>query len=445
MGVKKFNFIEYMNKNREEGRIIWIFNICPERYWNDKVLNVNDRKENEIVNHIEEMNLLLTRKQDLLILRDIPSEVYLAYMESCGFEIPSIVCPKQYKQDERGISELVLDDKELLEKIKLFGSEYDDVYFLPYAVTELEEKIADICDLNLVCSNSMISKSMNNKVFSRNFAQELGMKIPDGVVCSSLKEVKKVSQIMLKNQKRILIKYPCGASGQGLYLIKDEKKLNVVMAILEKFYAYNNTSGWIVEKWYDKKFDINYQIYVQANGNIEVFSIKEQKLDDVVYIGSIMPPRIHTELEQKYIEYGELIGRELYKRGFYGVLGVDSFITKENDIMPIIEINARFTLSTYVSFLTNKYPNKLMCSFYKKFMMIDNLNFEYVMNRFKENNLLFNETTQKGVLCYVESTMKSDGRNCNGRFFAIVIAENEQENMEIYSKLESVVKDFRRC
>lgn len=439
-----FNLINFLVKNREKGNIVWIFNIGAERYWNNEDFTIKDVNENQIVNHIEEMNLLLTRKQDLFILRDKPNEKYLIQMQQWKFEIPKIICPKHSEDDDRGISELVLEDKELLSLIKKYVQEHEVVYLVPYAVTKLEEQISKVCNLKLLFSSSEIYKKINSKVYSRGLAEKLGFKVTDGIVCNSIKEVENNAKLMLTKYEKIIIKEPCSSSGKGLFVIKDNEKLKTVLLILKKFSKQNIKPEWIVEQWCEKKKDINYQIYIDSDGNINVFSIKEQIVDGTIYIGSVMPPRISDKVKQEYINYGNIVGRELYKNGFRGVVGVDSIIIDSESIIPIIEINARFTLSTYISFLTHKFPNCIMRSFYKKIRLKDGANYATIVNMLISNNLLFDDFNKKGVLCYVSETLNPKKDNCNGRFFAIIIGQNEDEIVRIHKKVVNILNEVRR-
>lgn len=51
---------------------------------------------------------------------------------------------------------------------------------------------------------------------------------------------------------------------------------------------------------------------------------------------------------------GEIIGARLFELGYRGGVGIDAMILENNELIPIIEINGRFTLSTYVSFVQEK-------------------------------------------------------------------------------------------
>jgi len=111
-----FHLLNHIRRN-DDYVVIWLFNIGVEKYWNGEVFTVKNTKEDIVVNHLEELNLLVTRKQDILLLRDIPSEAYLESMEEFGTEIPCIMCPS-YEDENKSISELVLEDEDLIVAIK---------------------------------------------------------------------------------------------------------------------------------------------------------------------------------------------------------------------------------------------------------------------------------------------------------------------------------------
>lgn len=440
----RFDLIEYLTEKREHGKIIWLFNIGTEKYWNNENFSLKDINENQIVNHMEEMNLLLTRKQDVLLLRTKPDKFYLKQIEKAGFDIPKIVCPKYSDNDDRPIAELVLEDDELLEFLKKYNECNEEVYFVPYGVSKLEESIANKCGLKLIGASSELNKKINNKVFSRELSEKLGMKVTQGAVCHTLDEIKeKYTELKVKHDK-IIIKQPSGASGKGLYIVDSERKLKSILMVLQRFIRINNESEWIVEGWYEKKVDINYQIYVNEKGRVITFSIKEQLVDETVYVGSVMPPRISDEIRNKYLMYGDRIGKALYEQGFTGVLGVDSIITTDDEVIPIIEINARFTLSTYISMLPVKFPNRIMYSFYEKLKLADGVNYEKVVDSLQKKQLLFNIDTAKGVLCYVSETIKDRTDSHNGRFFAIIVGNSMDENEKIRNIVNDIINNIRR-
>lgn len=415
----EFNLLENLSNKKDNTIIIWIFNIGVEKYWYEDNYTIKNSREDAIVNHIEEMNILLTRSQDILILRNKPNDSYLLNMKDAGFSIPHILCPTE-KNEKKSISELVINDKKIISQLKKLSNSYEDVYFIPYGISYLEEKIANKCNLKLVGSGSNINKLINNKIFSRELASNLQLNITEGEVCESIKDVKNAYNRLKNHFNKIIIKLPHGASGKGLYIIDTEKKLKSVLLILERFKRTNNCTNIIVEGWYEKKADINYQVYVSKSGKIKTFSVKEQIVKETVYVGSIVPPRISKSIYNQYIQYGEIIGKKLYDMGFDGVIGIDSIITTEDIIVPIIEINARFTLSTYTSFLENKFKNKIIYSFYEKISIETNLNYIKFQKILLNNQLLFSTKNNKGIIVYTSETLNIN----RGRLFVIIVANN---------------------
>ena len=90
-----------------DGNLIWLFNIGVEKYWRQEVFTVKDKKENFIVNHIEEILFMIAQKQDYIILRKRPDPFYLNTLQEYGLEIPQILCPS-IENENLSISELIL-------------------------------------------------------------------------------------------------------------------------------------------------------------------------------------------------------------------------------------------------------------------------------------------------------------------------------------------------
>lgn len=364
-------------------------------------------------------------------------------MEDMGFEIPQIICPKSKEDDIRSISELILEDTGLLEKLRMAGKD-KKIYMVSYGISYLEEKIAEICNLKMAEASSEKIKKINDKANARKMAERLGFDVTEGQLCHSFEEITDVYYNLRSKFDKVIIKQCFGASGKGLYIIDSEKGLKRVLMILKHFNKNLDKTEWIVEGWYAKKADINYQIYVAENGRITIFSIKEQLLNETVYTGSIMPPRLSEDIIGKIQTCGTLIGNELYKEGFRGVLGVDAFVTQDNTVIPIIEINARFTLSTYISFLNEKYSGKVIYSFYEKLILKDNISFEVIKKLLSDRNLEYNGQQGKGILCSVSETIKDNRERHNGRFFAAAIAETYEEVFLLKEQTIKLLEEVRR-
>lgn len=230
--MQTFDLLKHV-RGVDNNVVIWLFNIGVEKFWGTDISAVKSHNDECIVNHMEEMNFLLSKRQDFLILRKVPNVDFLEGLSKEGFELPTIVTPT-FEDENLGISEIILKDQMLLERLKSISRKYQKVYFVPYGVSELEEKIAEKCGFELIGGPSEIAKKINNKIFARKASEELGFSIAEGRICSSLEEVKRNSESLLEKFDKIVIKYPAGASGKGLWVVDSEKRLNTTIQIIQR-------------------------------------------------------------------------------------------------------------------------------------------------------------------------------------------------------------------
>ena len=440
-----FNFTTYLTSRRDSGVIVWLCNLGAEKYWHAQGAGVIDKYEEGVVNRIEEMNLLLCRSQDIMILHRAPAQEYLDYLKGIGFSIPRILTPSD-GAPLIPISEKVLGDERLQQQLRQLVQEHGNVYFIPYAVTGLEEEIALRCGLNLVGAPSHISALVNDKIFSRKISEQLGLAVCAGRVCNTVEEVRATYCQLTQASpsfKRVVIKEPYGASGKGLHLVEDDSRLQALLARLSRLSKSKPDAAWLVEGWYDKARDINYQIFITEKGQVEVFSIKQQILKGTVYLGSKIPAPIEESVRKAYQQFGMMVGHSLYDLGYRGLASIDSIVTQDGTIIPVIEINGRFTLSTYVSFL-NQLPRDC-CVQTKYFRLTTRRPVAYgdLLSALENKEILYGPGSRRGVIIYTAGTLperpiENDTLHL-GRLFALVVAEDWQEAEGIQGKLEEVV------
>lgn len=424
---RDFNLLQHIREN-DDYTVIWLFNIGLEKYWNGEVYTVKNAREDVIVNHMEEMNLLLTRKQDILILRVRPEEEYLHEIEEFGCEIPAIVCPG-WEDETKSVSELVLEDDALLREIKALTANRDKVIFVPYGVSYMEEEIALKLGTAMFGSSNEINRIVNNKVFARQFATEHDFRVSKGWVCAGFEELQKTAAEAAARYPRIIIKEPCGASGKGLWVVEGESELRSVLLIIKRFFKDRLNGDWLVEEWCDKAADLNYQIYVGEDGGIEVFSVKEQKVNGTVYVGSVMPPSCPEKIIDECKVCGEIIGREFYQKGYRGILGVDAMILSSGELIPIIEINGRFTLSTYVSFVKEKIKTAKVFAFYRRIALEPQSGYAEIRDKLMRKNLWFKDG--RGMFVYTGESIRERRTGDAGRLFGLIFAKDEEDmNMQ---------------
>lgn len=414
----------------------WLFNIGIEENWSIDRFKVKDLEEDHIVQHMEEIMMLMAGRDDILLLRRRPNDRFICQMRSYGFEVPEIICPE--KEDAtKTITQLALEDKKVVQRLKKLSQE-KSTYLLPYGVTENEEVLAKACDMKIMGSDSAVARASNSKLYAKELVKRLHLSSPDGKVCVNFDEIREEWHHLRKQFRRIVIKRPYGASGRGLYLVEDFEKLEKVLYILKR--SGGLEEKWIVEGWYEDKKDLNTQMYICGDGKIMILSVKEQILEETVYKGSIFPVELSADIKKQYLTSLEKAGRELYRDGIRGIVGIDSIVT-EKEIFPIIEINVRFTLSTYLSMLPSQFPDRYFCSMYYRIFLSEKWNYTEITKKLARAGLAFDTKTREGIFCYNHACVDRDILGKAGRLFVILMAKERKDLQKLRLKLEQLLEE----
>lgn len=414
----------------------WLFNIGIEDEWSGDRFRMKNPEEDIVVQHMEEILLLLAHSEDILLLRNIPEEKFLRRLKEMGFQIPQMICPQ--KEDlSLSITELVLEDSVIIKKLQEYTKQ-KQVYLLPYGVTEKEEQLSRVCGMQIKGSSADVTQKMNSKLYGRELIRRLHLQQPVGKICYSLEGIQSSWEKLSNEFQRVVIKRPYGASGQGIYLVDSSEKLRRVLHLLKRLQG--REEKWIVEGWYEKKIDINAQLYIHDNGDIEIFSVKEQLLDDTVYYGSVFPVSLSEKIMDRYQKELNVIGKHLYDDGARGVVGIDSIIT-EQEIFPVIEINVRFTLSTYLSKLPLLFFNRYFQSIYYRVPVLGQEVYEKLENQLEHFGIAFSREKSEGIFFYNYSCMNREVVGECGRLFTIIVAKDKDRLHQLQTQIEKLLEE----
>jgi hypothetical protein len=105
----------------------------------------------------------------------------------------------------------------------------------------------------------------------------------------------------------------------------------------------------VVEEWQDKQTDLNYHFTVGGDGESTFDFVLEAVTEAGTHRGHRLPTRLGAAHTERIQQCAEIIGRTLSKEGYRGPVGVDAIITTDGTLFPVIEINARNNMSTYLT------------------------------------------------------------------------------------------------
>jgi len=414
---------------------IWIFNIGAERIWSSHLnkRSVNDYVQDKIVNCLDEMLLLMSKSEDILILRNKPDAEFLNYLKEIGIQIPHIFTLEKCNNEEP-VSKLIYEDKKLLQSIKITLNN-KKACLVPYAITELEEKIAQYLGVPVWGPPSDVAQLVNNKKYTRDIATKLGFPVTEGKVCINKNEVlMECDRLRAAGFDEVIVKELCNASGKGMYKVENEKRLERIL----KWYYANDESGYelLVEGWINTKRDFNFQIVIHIDGTIEYLGVSEQIMDHLVYVGSKFYPA-SGDID-KYEDYAKLVGKYSFSIGYIGYVNIDSIVDEENElIIPMIEINGRFSLSTYPGNIVKKSRKLCHMSYYLNLCLKTEVTSNRLLAKLYEEGLLAKNICAEGIILYTSQSLPSKKFYSNslfmGRLF-VLLNGNTWSDIERYKE-----------
>jgi hypothetical protein len=176
--------------------------------------------------------------------------------------------------------------------------------------------------------------------------------------------------------------------------------------------------------------------------------MRQQLLRDTVYIGAKFPPELPEIKLEQYKNQIEQVGKYLYDIGYTGVAGVDSIITEQDVIIPVIEINGRFTMSAYVSFLQNILGERKFLTRYFSIITDSRLDFTQITKILNRENIHYNASSKEGVIVYNSGTLPvrydAESATYSGRLFALIVADEWAKVDQYGDRLETIVKELSK-
>ncbi|MNW56996.1 [Butirosin acyl-carrier protein]--L-glutamate ligase [compost metagenome] len=152
-----------------------------------------------------------------------------------------------------------------------------------------------------------------------------------------------------------------------------------------------------MEGWTMARSNMNGQLWIDQD-RVEIVAVTEQKIDsDGVYTGTIFTPDFTRQELQAYQKEMLKIGGILQEEGYKGICGIDSIVSTQGELYPLIEINARLTQVTYLLPLVLKLTNHEPHVFY-----VESVQHSFSLDR----ELSFPE-----LLDLLSDTVKTDDQN----------------------------------
>lgn len=384
-----------------------------------------------VVNHMDELALLLAGPDDHVVLKTRPEEAYLDYLGTLGVGLPRIHAAESGKPS-RTVTEDALEDATLLRSLRELAS--SGAQLALHGISEVEERLSRATGLPLGGPPAEICKAVNSKVYSRRVADELGIRQPRGWACETLEELSGAfAEAGVGGTRPVVVKEAFGVSGKGIAVLESERRRDRLYRMIAKRVESSEQRrvAFVVEEWVEKSGDLNYQFTVGRDGSVHFDFVKEQLTEGGVHKGHRIPADLSRTQLQVLTETAGMLGKRLSMDGFFGVVGVDAMIDPSGGIYPVVEINARNNMSTYQVPLQERFvgPGQLALARHYPLRLASPMPFREV--RALLGDVLLRHVGGQGLLvnnfATVNAGLLAGSEEADGRLYGIVVADTAEE------------------
>jgi hypothetical protein len=224
-----------------------------------------------------------------------------------------------------------------------------------YFATELEDELANKIGIKLHGTPG-ISQRFGTKTGIRILAQEEGLSMPEGFVCSDKKSVADGVHNLFEKYSQIIIKHDLSSAGRWMKKISKEDDIDLEK-ILNEICGGEFIEGRdlvVVEAWVENKASLCAHIEI-LEGRKPIISAAWQQIideDGVTYIGA--GPLFLSEVAMNAFQIEVMkLANALKKHGAVGSFAPDFIITSDNqsqykvDTPLLIELNARVPFTAF--------------------------------------------------------------------------------------------------
>lgn len=283
--------------------------------------------------------LFMGNENDSILLDVTLPDQYLEYLESL-----CIKCLKPFKEKRDGISKIKGIpwgwEKNSFERLTCAGATCDSP------------------DLAVV-------KNVNSRKFHNLISERLGIGVSRTVYFDSCNSY--LDHLNSIDNFPVVVKPSFSGSGFGFKFIRNKDDGKNIIKDIE--YLMNH-GGITVEPWCTRIHDFSSSININNNGNLS--PIRHQRSFSSKYgtfVGIYISPSDPVIMKYQRIQESAVINTaiELHKQGYFGPAGFDSFSYVDRygneKVAPVIEINARHSMSDVAHALRNRYAPDKFCFF----------------------------------------------------------------------------------
>lgn len=343
-----------------EQKLVLVCNFEAEQQWAEGFVGLPSAAMNTsavLIRRMEELGALLAGPDDVLVLKRPLDPGYRAYLADLGLRPPTVLVPEHTTPDRPTAQDVLASPVALRRLAALAG---DGARLLPMGATVWEQRLAETSGLALAVPDAATCQRVNSKIYGRRLAERAGLKCVPGACCETVDEFAAVLDgyrpRLAGDGFRLVVKDAYGVSGKGLVVLDGVTKADRLKRMVRRTAQRRGEERLhvVVEEWLPKRCDLNYQVTVSRDGHVSLDFVKQALTEHGVHKGHLMPPELDPAQHRQIAEAAEAVGRYLHLDGYHGVAGIDAIVDSDENLYPVLEVNARLNMSTYQGGVTER-------------------------------------------------------------------------------------------
>ncbi len=299
-------------------------------------------------------------------------------------------------------------------------------------------------------------KEVNSKGYSYKLRRRLGLDY-GAVLVNSAEELLTLGATLLNQHKQgVVVKELYGVSGKGNLLIQSPAILERIARFLDKQERKGCLTQLLLEPFLEKERDFACAAFIGRDQSVRILTVQEMKTIGLAYGGSSkMQSDLYTYIEQSgYFRYIASACEALGRTGYFGDVCFDSMLLQDGSVIPIVEINARKSMTLFKYHLDRRLEvSGLEALFsYAPLLAPPGFSFSHLVKLLEEEKLLFAPGQPEGILPLSANTINQmdqrEAANCNrkqrGRIYFAAAARTQERIEAYYSKMQSLLENIKQ-
>jgi hypothetical protein len=308
----------------------------------------------------------------------------------------------------------------------------------PFAVVPGTAEVARQFRLGGVFPAQDVIRSVNTKSYSVRMRERLG--IPNvGLIVEDVASLLDAGSSLLR-QGSFLIKDDYGVSGKGNQLIETERALQRIARYLAAQTAAGKRVRFVLEPFLSKVSDFSCQFRIEQDRHVTVLCVQELGNNGLAFGASrSAPPELLERLDRDgYFQLMERIGWLMHGDGYCGDVCIDSMILRDGTMAPLVEINARKSMSLIKHAIDRhlEKSGRRGCLTYVSAVNHASTGYSGLLDLLETHRLLFTLERESGIVPLTAGTLYPSSipelhEPVMGKLYMAVVCEKSAEQGEL--------------